>query len=183
MSVGFKKSIFGFNCSDVIEYIEKTHKSFMNKEKNLNSKIEELKNELSVAKEVQDKLEAEKQVLDQKLNEFNAKYEEIEKLSENIGKLYLVAQTNAQAIMKNSESSSEIISQEVNKNLYTIDNAHESLKELRMKITKTSNVFIAEVDKLITSLNNTREQIALNTEAEINAKNEFEVIYNSIVNG
>ena len=37
--------------------------------------------------------------LEQKLNEFNAKYEEIERLSENIGKLYLVAQTNSQAII------------------------------------------------------------------------------------
>ena len=33
MAVGFKKSLFGFNCADVIEYIEKTHKSFVQKEK------------------------------------------------------------------------------------------------------------------------------------------------------
>ena len=182
MSVGFKKSLFGFNCSDVMEYIERTHNSFVQKESKLNSKLEELNKELNLSKEAQLKLEAEKAELDQKLNEFNAKYEEIEKLSENIGKLYLVAQTNAQAIMENSENSAKISAEEVNKNLFTIDQAHESLTELRLKIAKTSDDFISEVDALMSSLTDTREKIALNSQNEASAKNEFETIYNSIVN-
>lgn len=182
MAVGFKKSLFGFNCADVIEYIEKTHKSFVQKEKDLNTKVEGLLGELDTAKSVQQKLEAEKQELDRKLNEFNAKYEEIERLSENIGKLYLVAQTNAQAIINNSEENAKLSQNEVNRNLYTIDEAHRSLEELRQHISKTSEDFTAEVDRMMSSLVETREQIANNTEIIDNAKNEFAEVYDSIVN-
>ena len=60
MAVGFKKSLFGFNCSDVIEYIHRTHKSFVDKEKKLNFKVDKLLEELDIAKANQEKLEAEK---------------------------------------------------------------------------------------------------------------------------
>ena len=181
MAIGFKKSLFGFNCTDVVEYIEKTHKTFVQKEKNLNSKVEELLGELNTAKEVQEKLEAEKLELDRKLNEFNQKYEEIERLSENIGKLYLVAQTNAQAIISNSEENAQLSKEEVNRNLYTIDEDHSSLAELRQHIAKTSDDFIAEVENMMASLTKTREQIAVNTESIDSAKKEFTEVYESIV--
>ena len=181
MSVGFRKSLFGFNCDDVIEYISRTHKTFVDKEKKLSEKVDGLVRELDISKSEAEKLASEKQELDAKLAEFTAKYEEIERLSENIGKLYLVAQANAQAIMESSANSAKITAEEVSKNLYTIDEAHDSLKELRQSITRTSDDFVAEVDRLISSLNTTREQIAANTEAEDNAKNTFEEIYKSIV--
>lgn len=181
MSVGFRKSLFGFNCQDVIEYIDKTHKKFIDKERDLSDKVKELCSQLELSKAQQKTLEAEKLELDRKLGEFTEKYEEIERLSENIGKLYLVAQANARAIMENTENSAQITTEEINKNLYTIDEAHNSLKELRQSITKTSDDFVAEVDKLISSLNDTREQIAVNTESAFAAKNEFEEVYNSIV--
>lgn len=180
MSVGFRKSLLGFNCSDVIEYIENTHKTFVKKEKDLNSKVENLCSELELSKSAQDKLLTENRELSSKLEEFNAKYEEIERLSENIGKLYLVAQANARAIMESSEANSQLASAEVSRNLSSIDEAHESLKELRAEITKTSDDFINEVDRLISSLNTTREQIAVNTETAENAKSDFEEVYKSI---
>ena len=100
---GFRRSLFGFNSDDVLEYIEKTHKSFSKKQNALNEKAESLANERSLSKEQYENLMAEKAVVDEKLNAFMAKYDEIEKLSENIGKLYLVAQANAQAVMSSSE--------------------------------------------------------------------------------
>jgi len=181
MSVGFRKSLFGFNCSDVIEYIEKTHKSFVDKEKTLNCKVEELCHDLELNKAQTEKITAEKNELSAKLDEFKEKYDEIERLSENIGKLYLVAQANAQAIMESSQNSAKLTEDEVYKNLYTIDEAHTSLKELRASITKTSDDFVAEVDRLISSLTDTREQIATNTEAHAEASKQFEELYNSIV--
>ena len=181
MSVGFRKSLFGFNCDDVMEYISKTHKTFVDKEKKLNDKLDGLTCELKLSKSESEKLEAEKAELDAKLAEFTSKYEEIERLSENIGKLYLVAQANAQAIMESSENSAKITAEEVNRNLFSIDQAHQSLKELRQNITKTSDDFVAEVDRLISSLNDTREQVAANTDTEDNAKNSFEEIYKTIV--
>jgi hypothetical protein len=35
MSKGFKKSLFGFKSQDVMDYIDRTHRSFANKEKEL----------------------------------------------------------------------------------------------------------------------------------------------------
>ena len=110
---GFRRSLFGFNTDDVLEYIEKTHKSFSKKQNALNEKAENLANELSLSKEQYENLMAEKAVVDEKLNAFMAKYDEIEKLSENIGKLYLVAQANAQAIMSSSEENLNMSNEEV----------------------------------------------------------------------
>lgn len=178
---GFKKSLFGFNCADVINYIEKNHKKFAEKEENLKTEISDLKSELSKALEEREKLNVEKQELDKKLQEFNAKYDEIERLSENIGKLYLVAQANAEAIIENTESSAKLISDEVNRNLYTIDEAHHSLAELRNSISATSKGFIDEVESLMSSLVDTRRQIEDNSKNAANAKEEFDKVYSSIV--
>ena len=51
MAIGFRKSLFGFNCDDVLEYVQKTHKAFTEKEIVLNEKIEDLKKENSSANE------------------------------------------------------------------------------------------------------------------------------------
>ncbi len=178
---GFKKSLFGFNREDVINYIEKNHRKFSEIEESLKAEISVLKSELSKTLEEKEKLNTEKQQLDKKLQEFNAKYEEIERLSENIGKLYLVAQTNAEAIIENTESSAKLITDEVNRNLYTIGEAHQSLAELRNNIAVTSKGFVDEVDSLMKSLNDTRRQIEDNSKNAADAKDEFNKVYSSIV--
>ncbi len=181
MTVGFRKSLFGFNQDDVINYIQKTHKSFSKQTELLNQKADLLAKELKLSKEDYDKLMQEKAIVDKKLNEFNAKYEEIERLSENIGKLYLVAQANAQAIMANSKENAELSTLEVEKNLSSIDEAHESLNALRDSIVKTSDDFVNEVNELLKSLDETREKITANTQNTENAKAQFDAVYESIV--
>jgi chromosome segregation ATPase len=181
MSIGFRKSLLGFNCNDVLDYIERTHKNFKDKENKLNSQLDNVKEELSISKADFEKLMAEKAVVDAKLAEFNAKYDEIERLSENIGKLYLVAQANAQAVMSSSEESAKISFEEVNKNIISIDEAHESLKEIRAEITKTSEEFVAEVDRLMNSLSATKIQIAENKDTCETAEREFAEVYETIV--
>lgn len=178
---GFRRSLFGFNTDDVLEYIEKTHKSFSKKQEALNEKADSLANELQLSKEQYENLMAEKAIVDEKLEAFNQKYEEIERLSENIGKLYLVAQANAQAIMKNSESSLNISNQEVEKNLNSIDEAHASLDEIRANIVKTSEDFVSELDELINSLVETKEKITGNNENANEAIDNFDKFYESLM--
>lgn len=182
MSVGFRKSLFGFNCDDVAAYIQKMHKSFAKKTDMLNEKAESLANELALSKEDYEKLMGEKAIVEEKLNAFNEKYEEIERLSENIGKLYLVAQANAQAIMANSKENAKLTNLEVEKNLSSIDEAHDSLNTLRDSIVKTSDDFVNEVNNLLKSLDETREKITQNTTTSEKAKEQFETVYESIVN-
>jgi len=180
MSVGFRKSLFGFNSNDVIEYIEKTQHSFNRKEAILNQKLYNLREELESSNKICEALANEKQSLQHQLDEFNEKYEDIERISENIGKLYLVAQTNSKAIMENSKKSAEITDNEIEHNLTSIEEAHESLKELRNRITKTSEDFVAKVNALISSLDATREQINQNSSAIEEAKKEFNEVFASL---
>ena len=42
MAVGLRKSLFGFNCGDVMKYIEKSQKSFYEKEKELSEQAAEM---------------------------------------------------------------------------------------------------------------------------------------------
>lgn len=181
MAVGFRKSLFGFNSSDVIEYIESTHKSFLKKESELKANLAKLEEDLNASKDNYNKLELEKVEIEKQLAEFNAKYDDIERLSENIGKLYLVAQANAKAIMENSENSAKIANEEVQKNLYTIGDAHESLKELRQSIIKTADNFVSEVDALLSSLNATKQQIDENNDVVEKSRKQFDSIYANIV--
>lgn len=181
MAVGFRKSLFGFNCEDVINYIEKSHKGFAEKETELTEKLETLSEELELSNDKYKKLSEEKKLISEKLNSFTEKYEEIERLSENIGKLYLVAQANAQAIIESSEKNAQLANKEVEKNLCTINEAHQSLDELRRSIAKTSDDFINEVDSLIASLDRTREEVAANVANGSDRKIAFDEIYKSLV--
>lgn len=181
MSIGFRKSLLGFNCTDVIEYIENAQKSRAENEKKLNSKIESINRDLADSKAQIEGLLAEKAVLVAKLDEFNAKYDEIEHLSESIGKLYLVSQANARAVMENSENNARLASEEVNRNLASIEEAHLALAQLRAEINKTSADFINEVDNLMSSLSSTREQITANSEKIEEAQKEFNEVYSGIV--
>lgn len=180
MSIGFRKGLFGFNCDDVINYINKTHKNFVEKEKALDTKITALTSDLENSRIMLQTLEQEKAEMQAKIDEFDAKYEEIEKLSENIGKLYLVAQSGAKSIIENSENSAKISSEEVAKNLTTIEQAHISLKELRERIIATSESFTREVDLLISSLADTRLQVEENFQTAEGSRKQFKEVYTSI---
>ena len=183
MSAGFRKSLFGFNCEDVMEYIEKSQKSFVEREKDLSEQVEKLSAELELSNDNYRKLNEEKETISKKLEEFNEKYEEIGRLSENIGKLYLVAQANARAIMANSEKNAGLAAAQVQKNLSTLEEAHASLDELKKNIVRTTDEFVGEVDELIASLNDAREQISSNTVAALGSKGQIDEVYNSIVKG
>ena len=50
MAAGFRKSLFGFNCTDVMEYIEKSQKTFVKNEKDLTEQVEKLSKELRAFK-------------------------------------------------------------------------------------------------------------------------------------
>ena len=181
MKIGFRKSLFGFKPDDVLAYIGITQKMFSDKEAAFTAQLEELKQNLDRSAESFRQLENEKNEIAAKLAEFNEQYEEIGRLSENIGKLYLVAQANAQAIMSSSEESAELTDHEIEKNLSTIEQAHVSLDGLKQNILATSSDFIKEVDNLLESLNETRRQIEDNTNKNADRKKNFDTIYENLI--
>lgn len=176
MSVGFRKSLFGFNCDDVIEYIEQSHKNFSEKENQLNQKIDTLDNTIETINAQLEDVKSAKTAVEAQLKEYTDKYDEIERLSQNIGKLYLVAQANAKSVMQNSAENRDIANREVEKNLHSIDNAQESLAALKAEIMQTSADFVAKVDTLVSSLSSAREQISTNNTESRRLAEQFDSI-------
>ncbi|MBQ8740630.1 MAG: hypothetical protein IJY79_03665 [Clostridia bacterium] len=180
MSVGFRKSLFGFNCDDVIEYIEQSHKKFSEKENELNQKIDTLDTTIANVNTQLDDVKAAKAAVEAQLKEYTDKYDEIERLSQNIGKLYLVAQANAKSIMQNSAETRDITNREVEKNLHSIDNAHEALAALKAEIMQTSDDFVNKVDTLVTSLATAREQVSQKNTDNRELTEQFENLFADI---
>ncbi len=180
MSVGFRKSFLGFNCDDVIEYIQNSHKKFSEKENELNQKIDSLDNTIANINTQLEEVKSAKAAVEAQLKEYTDKYDEIERLSQNIGKLYLVAQANAKSIMQNSAENRDITNREVEKNLHSIDNAHEQLAALKAEIMQTSNDFVAKVDSLVTSLSTAREQVNQKNIDNRELAEQFENLFENI---
>ena len=180
MSVGFRKSFLGFNCDDVIEYIQNSHKKFSEKEAELNQKIQNLDDTITTINAQLEDVKAAKAAVEAQLKEYTEKHDEIERLSQNIGKLYLVAQANAKSIMQNSAETRDITNREVEKNLHSIDNAHEQLAALKAEIMQTSNDFVAKVDSLVTSLSTAREQVSQKSTDNRELAEQFENLFENI---
>lgn len=182
MSVGFRKSFLGFNCDDVINYVQESHKNFSEKENELNKKIAELDNVIVEINTQLAEVKKSKSEVELQLKEYTDKYDEIERLSQNIGKLYLVAQANAQSIMKNTVENRDITNREVEKNLSSIDVAHDSLAKLKQDILKTSDDFISKVDSLVNSLSTAREQVLQNNNSSRTLVESFETVFTDVNN-
>ncbi len=180
MSVGFRKSLFGFNCDDVISYVEQSYKNFSEKESELNQKIDKLDSTIATINAQLEDVKAAKAVVEAQLKEYTDKHDEIERLSQNIGKLYLVAQANAKSIMQNSAETRDITNREVEKNLHSIDNAHEQLASLKAEIMQTSDEFVRKVDTLVNSLATAREQVSQKNTDNRELAEQFENLFENI---
>ena len=175
MSVGFKRSLFGFNRKQVIEYLENLDKNLSGMDqKDITEEVEETENIQIIEPEAEENIIDKNNELDDKIQELNEKFACIERLYENMLKLNDLAQENAKTILENSEKSYRNSADEINNNLYTIDEAHNSLKLLRDNIEKTSADFSNRVDSLIKSLLDTRDKISNNSESAQKAKDKFD---------
>ncbi len=181
MALGFRKSIFGYNCEEVSEYLHK--KEYENKQTilSLNEKIGALKGEIQVTNETKEKLREEIKEITEQLNFYKSKYDEVKTLSENIGKLYLVAQTNAKSIMNSANETRIITEEEIKENLSLIDNTNISLKEIKDDLINMSNSFVEEIEKLSASLEQIKSFAQKSKEGAIKDTENFENIYSNIV--
>ena len=160
MSVGFRKSLFGYNQDDVIEYVKKLHNNFSLKEDSFKKQLADLENKINSLNKDLAVLENEKASLSEKLSEYNAKKSEMDRLSENIGKLYMVSQANAKTIMANAEENSKIANMEIEKNVSAIEVTHKALEGLKQSINETSQNFTKEVESLMRSLEEAKEKFS-----------------------
>lgn len=182
MSAGFRKSFLGFNCDDVINYIEASQAKFTRREAELNSKISELEAQHLETLSQIEAINAQKALVESELATYKAKCDEIEHLSESIGKLYLVSQTSAKNIINNSVESSKLANEEIFKNIDSIDTAHGALLEIRAQIEETTRNFINKVDYLSSSLEATKGALVERGIDSDKQLEEFNAVFNKINN-
>jgi len=121
--------------------------------------------------------------LEAEVAEYRSRRQEIEQLSEGIGRLYLVARTNAQAILSNAAENANIISEEIKRNIGEIDATQSKLQQLRDELRNIFGTFDAELEQIRRSFNSAKENIQQNmgkiqvavsqTESEIKSTNEI----------
>lgn len=180
MSMGFRKSMFGFKRGDVHHYIDDLNKSHSEKQWALERRVSALTEEINQLRQELANANAEKFRIEHELKEYTDKYDEIERLSQNIGKLYLVAQSNARAIMKNSDENRDAVRREVESNLDSIDSTHVSLDEIKTKMLETSSEFVSRLEDLMSSLESARSQISDNDTDNDGKVKDFETLYSGL---
>ena len=164
--IGFRKSIMGYNCNDVSKYFESSEAKHISREKELLEKIGSLSQiNFQINKELNDSssqlndlIIMNKQLVDE-LEDYKTKQEEIQRLSESIGKLYLVAQANARTIIDNAKANSNISREEVVKNIEGIENAQSHLEVLKDRLSETTSKFTDEIEEIFASLDQTKQII------------------------
>ena len=182
MALGFRKSIFGYNCEEVSEYIHKTDAAHKQTISALNEKIKGIEDELYETHENVEKLNRNIEETTQSLNYYKAKYEEVKTLSENIGKLYLVAQTNAKAVIAAADKARAASEEEINENIAVITNTNEALNDIKSQILSMSDTFVKEINQLTTSLEQIKAAASSASKSADVKINNFEQIYHNITN-
>jgi len=162
MANGFKSSLFGFKKQDVLEYIEESHKKSFKKEAELLKEIAELKAEISTLNDDVEALREEKERLENIQEEHIKRYNEVEKLSEDIGKLYLTAKANAKEIVEQSLKEREMIDKEIETNLTAIEEMHASLDSVKNEVVSSVSEFSSELEKLFAKFEEAKAKLKEN---------------------
>lgn len=180
MALGFRKSLLGYNCEEVAEYIHKSSLEHKDVVAALNGNIKNLENDISQLKSTVDNLNVEKDELNEKLNFYIAKYEEVKNLSENIGKLYLVAQTNAKSIMASANNAKEATREQIDENLKTIDAATLSLNDVKERFNSLNEEFTNSVSQLEASLDDIKALVLNSDETAETSNKEFQQVFRQL---
>ena len=180
MALGFRKSLFGFNQEDVTEYISRQAVKNTEIQTELNTKIKQNEQQITSLKEALDIANEENNNITEQLEFYKEKYEEVKTLSDNIGKLYLVAQTNAKAIISAANEVKTVTDNEIKQNISAIDSVNEALNSVKIKINDLCNVFTNDVEKLNETLENTKSIIENASTQQTEHSDNFEKVYKSL---
>ncbi len=166
MSKGFRKSLFGFNTDDVINYITASDKT-------AKAKTEELKKQIAELKSKNDALTAKNGELSEKLAEYESKEEQIRLMSESVARMYLSAKTTSQLMIEKAEESRKLIENENQEQLDTLNRTSESMLSVKEQISSTAEEYCASLQALCVSLEDIKNEINKNNKDTEEAIKEF----------
>jgi DNA repair exonuclease SbcCD ATPase subunit len=170
----FRSSLFGFNKEDVYGFVFKAKES----ETALKEQVSSLSDKLSVEEaqnlelnEQLNKLQADFDEASKKLDDFKNREESLTRLSESIGKLYLVANSNAKSILDSAKENTAIINSLNDSSIDIAENTNIEFEEISKILSEKSNKFIAEIEELKSRLNVAKIEIN-NNKMNIDSKTE-----------
>lgn len=180
MALGFRKSLFGYNCEEVSDYINKANAENKEVLSALDNKLKTAQSDLENLRGECETLKTDNAKLCDDLNFYKSKYEEVKKLSDNIGKLYLVAQTNARAIMSAAKEAKDVASEQIGNSMSVINEVNDSLNQIKLRLSQINADFTQSVGSLNSSLDSAKALIENSELIEQQRSEEFEKIFNNI---
>ncbi len=184
MAIEFRTGFLGFNKDDVLNYVHLKDRELKTLSAELNAKIAELEKRLDRLKEEHlsdistiEKLSKENTELNIKASEYDRKTAEIDAMSANIGKLYLVSKSTAKTIVADAEESSRIVSAQTDKSIDNIEQTQASLKELAEEILSASQSFVSRIGEFNRTLEDAKSKIDENKSNSSAVSEEFAELY------
>ncbi len=151
MSKKFRNSLFGFNRDDVMDFVVESRE----KEGKLKLKCEELN--LSI-EELNSKLASMEKIV----ADFKQREESLTRLSESIGRLFLVAQANAEAVTKAAEENATKATLCVESNMRIASETESRLEEIGLELNKRTEQYLEDIESLKIQLSEARNTIEEN---------------------
>ena len=184
MAIEFRTGFLGFNKDDVLNYVHLKDRELKALSTELNTRIKELEAKLEQLKEEHlsdvstiEKLSKENLELNIKAAEYDQKTAEIDAMSANIGKLYLVSRSTAKSIVSDAEENSRIVSMQTDKSIENIENAQASLKELAEEILSASQGFVSRIGQFNRTLEDAKTTVDKNKDHSAMVSDEFAELY------
>ena len=175
--VGFRRELLGFNREDVIEYIKKIQKVTSDKETELVDTIDklnlrnaELIDELKRIPQLEANLklnEATIEKLSSEAAELRGKQAEVERISQDIAKMYLVAKSNAEAINQSTKESSELAFYEINRSMAALEEMQSKLLGIKSEISEASEKYTKDLENISETFEAAKQTIE-NIEKKVN---------------
>ena len=179
MAIKFRNSLFGFNKEDVYAFVSSSKENeykYENKLRDLKDENEKLNASINVLNATITSLSTDLAAANEKVKDFEAREEALTRLSESIGRLYLVAQTNAKAIAEASKANVQASENAVTANINAANIAENDFNEIEAKLNEQVNAFNKQIASLKETLAETREKLQENRETIENSQNELEKI-------
>ncbi len=158
--VGFRTSLFGFHKEEVIDYLNQAAQEYAVKEQELMRQCTALEDRLK-EQEQQAAMEAVKMAeLQETVDYFRAKEEEIEKTSVRIGTMYLVAKQNADEMVAAAERYAAEVGEYAKRQMLAAEQAGEKLEQLKTGAVESAHQFATDLSVLSNALTESRERLA-----------------------
>ena len=165
MSKKFRNSILGFNRDDVMAFVLEAKDNEIKFKKTideLNEKIGQLQASLDEMSLLQEQTAAILKETEKELNTYKEREGTLTKLSESIGRLYLVAQANANAVVASANDSAAESERIVQSNLEVACSAESKLAEISEVLNEKTKAYLSEINELEQDLAAVKERISAN---------------------